>query len=141
MSEKVRDNLFFFGWTISIIATFGSLYFSEIRQFIPCELCWYQRIMMYPLTILLGVSYVRKDWKMSLYACIFSGIGACVSTFHYALQKVPALQGVDFCEGIACSGAYINWFGFITIPFLALIAFIMIFILNLLVWREVKEEL
>ena len=138
MSEKMRDNLFFLGWTISIIATFGSLYFSEIRQFIPCELCWYQRIIMYPLTILLGVSYVRKDWSMSLYASILAGIGMVLSTFHFSMQKLPLLQDADFCRGIACSHAYINWFGFVTIPFLALVAFLLIFSINLVVWRQTK---
>lgn len=141
MAIKNKDNLFFFGWAISIIATFGSIYFSEIRQFIPCELCWWQRIFMYPLTILLGVAYVRKDWKMSLYACIFSGVGGTISIFHYALQKFPMLQTADFCQGISCSGAYINWFGFITIPFLALVAFILIFISNLIVFRHSKEDI
>lgn len=138
MSEKVRDNLFFFGWTISIIATFGSLYFSEIRQFIPCELCWYQRILMYPLTILLGVGYIRKDWTMSLYASIIAGIGMGLAAFHYSLQKLPIMESVDFCRGVACSDAYINWFGFITIPFLSLVAFILIFIINIVLWKQTK---
>lgn len=139
MSIKKIDNLFFSSWIISIIATFGSLYFSEIRQFEPCELCWFQRILMYPLTILLGIAYVRKDWKMSLYASVFSCIGGLISLYHYLIQKVPALSQVDFCGRVSCTGEYINWFGFVTIPFLALTAFILIFIISIINLRLLKE--
>ena|SRR5690554_1188229 len=137
--EKKIDFLFFSSWAVSIIATFGSLYFSEVKQYFPCELCWFQRILMYPLTVLLGVAYVRKDWKMSFYAIILLAIGGSIPIFHYSLQKLPLLQGsVDFCDGISCTVQYINWFGFITIPFLALTAFIIIFALSLMTWRQVK---
>lgn len=138
--DKKRDSLFFSGWAISVIATFGSLYFSEIRQFEPCELCWFQRIFMYPLAVLLGVAYAKKDWKMSLYAAVLSGIGGCISVYHYLLQKLSFLQNHDFCGNVACTGQYINWAGFITIPFLALVAFTLIFAINIYVWKTSKGE-
>jgi len=139
--QKKVDQLFFISWAISIIATFGSLYFSEVKQYVPCELCWFQRIFMYPMAILLGVAYVRKDWKMSQYAMILSGIGGSISIFHYSLQKLPLLSNAaNFCDGVSCSIQYINWLGFITIPFLALTAFIIIFITSALVWKQTKGE-
>ncbi|WP_078555332.1 disulfide oxidoreductase [Bacillus alkalicellulosilyticus] len=127
--QKRIESLLFSAWAISVIATSGSLYFSEIVGFIPCELCWYQRIIMYPLVIILGVAVVKKDTKQALYGLIFSTIGIIVATYHYMLQKIPALSTIDSCGIIPCTGQYINWLGFITIPFLALVAFLLIFML------------
>ncbi|MCU9612560.1 disulfide oxidoreductase [Caldibacillus lycopersici] len=139
-ANKKLDNLFFLSWVTSIIAMFGSLYFSEIRQYIPCELCWYQRILMYPMTILLGIAYVRKDWHMSLYAMILSAAGGIISIYHYSIQKITVLgDSTGFCGQVPCTAQYINWFGFITIPFLALLAFLIIFIISLLIWKQLKE--
>jgi len=136
-----QESLLFTAWAASVIAMFGSLYFSEIRQFEPCELCWYQRILMYPLTILLGIAYVKKDYKMALYSMILSAIGGSISIYHYSIQKLNFLA--DFapaCGRIPCTGQYINWFGFISIPFLALTAFIIIFICSILIWKQSKER-
>ena len=132
----------FLSWVIALIATLGSLYFSEIRNFVPCELCWYQRILMYPMAVLLCIAYIRKDWKMSFYAMILSGIGACISLYHYSIQKIASFgeNAIGCSVGVPCTAEYINWFGFVTIPFLALIAFILIFIVSFIVWRQVKEE-
>lgn len=136
-----RENLIFFAWAVSVIATLGSLYFSEIKKYIPCELCWYQRILMYPLVIILGLAVVKKDYKISLYSAVFSGIGVCVSMSHYLIQKVPAFaEQAPACGVVPCTGAYINWAGFITIPFLALIAFITIFISSMMIFIRSKED-
>lgn len=142
LNSKRIDNLFFSSWLVSIVATFGSLYFSEIKKYVPCELCWYQRILMYPLAILLCIAYVRKDWKMSFYAMILSGIGGCISLYHYLTQKIAIFgeNAIGCSVGVPCTTQYINWFGFITIPFLALVAFILIFIISFVVWKQVKEE-
>ncbi|WAA11305.1 disulfide oxidoreductase [Fervidibacillus albus] len=140
MSNKRRDNLFFISWAVSVIATLGSLYFSEINQFVPCELCWFQRIFMYPLTILLGVAYVKKDWNLSLYMILLSGIGGTISLYHYLLQKLPSLHSQDFCGIVPCTAQYIDWAGFITIPFLALIAFCIIFGIHVYLWKSRKRK-
>lgn len=132
-----RDNFLFFAWAISIIATFGSLYFSEIKQYEPCELCWYQRILMYPFTIILGIAVIKKDYQISLYTMILAGIGALISTYHYLIQKVTFFADhAAACGRVPCTGSYINWFGFITIPFLAGTAFILIFICSYIVWKN-----
>lgn len=125
--EQLAEYSLFAAWAIATVATAGSLFFSEIMRYVPCELCWYQRILMYPLVLLLGVAIVRKDYGQSRYALIFALIGACISTYHYLLQKVPGLSELGSACGIVpCNAQYINWLGFITIPFLALIAFVLI---------------
>jgi disulfide bond formation protein DsbB len=114
----------FFSWITSLIATLGSLYFSEVLNYIPCTLCWYQRILMYPLTLILGIAFYHGDEKVYKYGLPISIIGICISAYHYSLQKIPFLQKFEMCtSGVPCSGEYMNLLGFITIPFLALVAF------------------
>ncbi|MBN6185499.1 disulfide bond formation protein B [Aneurinibacillus sp. BA2021] len=120
----------YLAWVLALIALCGSLYFSEVMRFEPCKLCWFQRICMYPLAILLGMAAYRDDHGIIPYARVLSIIGMCISLLHYLEQKVPSLQNVIPCTtGVPCSGQYINWFGFITIPFLALISFSLITLL------------
>ncbi|CAM3509424.1 disulfide oxidoreductase [Aeromicrobium ponti] len=136
-----RENLLFTAWAVSILAMFGSLYFSEIREYEPCELCWYQRIMMYPLAVILGLAVIKKDYRISLYTMVLSAVGAGTSIYHYSIQKISFMaEHAATCGRVPCTGQYINWFGFISIPFLALIAFIIIFICSYLVWKNSKEE-
>lgn len=126
-----------FAWITSIIAMVGSLFFSERMGFIPCTLCWYQRILMYPLVIFLGIAFYRNDRYVYKYILPMSILGMLISSYHYALQKIPALDQFSACtSGVPCSGQYINWFGFVTIPFLALIAFTLITIMMLFMKRK-----
>lgn len=123
----------YFAWLVSIIATIGSLYFSEIRGFVPCELCWYQRILMYPLILILGIGAFQNDISVKKFVLPMAILGSFISFMHYLEQKVPGFAGIKPCvKGIPCSAEYINWFGFVTIPFLALIAFLLIIISLLL---------
>jgi disulfide bond formation protein DsbB len=124
-------------WTQALVATLGSLFFSEIRGYIPCELCWTQRIFMYPLVIIYGVALFKKNKQIAFPGIILSGIGMCVSIYHYSLQKIQGLQAVGgICGDVPCTLQYVNYFGFITIPLLAGIAFMIIFILHLLLIRK-----
>ncbi|MEK4010157.1 disulfide oxidoreductase [Peribacillus sp. FSL M8-0224] len=139
-TKRNVENLLFAAWAASIIAMFGSLYFSEIKQYEPCALCWYQRIIMYPFTIILGIAIIRKEYWISFYTMILSAIGAFISTYHYLIQKVPFFSDHTLaCGRVPCTGQYINVFGFITIPFLALTAFIIIFICSYIIWTRSKE--
>lgn len=132
MTTPLRNYHLFLAWVVASVAMLGSLYFSEILGYIPCELCWYQRILMYPLVILLGIANVRRDRSVIYYALPFSVLGSLFSFYHYLIQKVDVFSRVTPCsEGVPCSGEYINWLGFITIPFLALLAFLLI---TLLLW-------
>lgn len=141
LSRGRREEIWFFAWAVSVVATLGSLYFSEIKGYEPCELCWYQRILMYPMTVLIGMAVARKDTRMSLYTAVLSGIGMCVSLYHYCLQKLAFFSDrLPACGRIPCTAEYINWFGFITIPFLALTAFVLIFISSLIVWKQARAS-
>jgi disulfide bond formation protein DsbB len=138
--EKILENLLVSAWGISLIATLGSLYFSEVMKFIPCELCWFQRIFMYPQVIILGMAVIRKEYDIAHYSLVLSIIGGLISAYHYLIQKVPLFQdNAISCGIVPCTGQYINWLGFITIPFLALTAFIFIALLSSIIIRKTKE--
>ncbi|MES7181318.1 disulfide oxidoreductase, partial [Cutibacterium acnes] len=110
--SKLRQYTLYFDLLVSVAATLGSLYFSEIRGFIPCELCWFQRIFMYPLSILLGVAAYRDDRAIKNYVLPLSIVGLSISTFHYLKQKVPFFSSIELCsEGASCTVQYINWLG------------------------------
>jgi len=125
MEKKVW--VLYFAWLVSVVATLGSLYFSEIKGFIPCDLCWFQRIFMYPLVVILGIGTFQSDISVKKFVLPLSIVGGLISLFHYFEQKVPGFGGIRPCvSGVPCSAEYINWFGFVTIPFLALTAFTLI---------------
>lgn len=137
MNLQMVNKSLLLAWITSIIAMVGSLFFSERMEFVPCTLCWYQRILMYPLVIFLGIAFYQNDGKVYKYILPLSVIGMLVSSYHYALQKIPSLSEFSACtNGIPCSGQYINWFGFVTIPFLALIAFTFITGMMLVLWKR-----
>ncbi|KKI92454.1 2-oxoglutarate dehydrogenase [Bacillus sp. SA1-12] len=124
-------------WIASLLATLGSLFFSEVLHFIPCTLCWYQRILMYPLTFLLGIAFYNNDRNVYKYVLPFSILGMIISAYHYSLQKIPFVQKFEMCtSGVPCSGEYINLLGFITIPFLAFIAFLIITVMMVLLRKK-----
>ncbi|GAE93665.1 disulfide bond formation protein [Gracilibacillus boraciitolerans JCM 21714] len=130
--DKKRETVFFIIWAQSLVAMMGSLFYSEIMRYIPCELCWYQRILMYPLVVIYGYALYKKDIRFGFPGLILSGIGILVSSYHYLIQKVPSLQSSgDSCGVIPCNTTYVDFLGFITIPFQALIAFLVIFSLHL----------
>ena len=138
---KKSENILLFMWVVSLTATMGSLFFSEIRGYEPCELCWIQRIFMYPLVLILGVAYLQKNARIAVTTAIFSVIGGSISLYHYGLQKVSFLsENAPACGRVSCTGEYINIFGFITIPFLALTAFILIAITSFMLLKASKEE-
>jgi len=124
-------------WT----ATLGSLYFSEILHFVPCTLCWYQRILMYPLTIILLVGFIRRDQGIPYYALPFSILGVLTSSFHYLHQKTDLFSNSTACtSGVPCTTTWINWFGIVTIPFLALLAFVIITLAMILFLSNDQED-
>ncbi|MFJ8236638.1 disulfide oxidoreductase [Ureibacillus sp. NPDC094379] len=140
MNKKLENSLLFI-WLTSLVAMLGSLYFSEIRQYEPCELCWYQRILMYPIVILTTVAYIQKNVRIAVTTAVFSCIGGAISLYHYGIQKLDFLtETAPACGRVPCTGQYINWFGFVTIPFLALTAFILIAVTSFYMIKQLKEE-
>ncbi len=141
MREQVRTYGLYFAWLVAIVATGGSLYFSEVMGFIPCKLCWFQRIFMYPLVFVLGIASYRMDTRIAGYVLPLTIVGGSISLYHYLEQKVPGFGNPAICAvGVSCTVEYINWLGFITIPFLALTAFGLITTAMILVIRATRAE-
>ena len=115
----------YFAFGQALVAMLGSLYFSEVAHFIPCTLCWYQRILMYPLVLITLIGILKQDEYLPSYVLPFSMIGLGVSLYHYLIQ-LGILGDTASCSGVACSVRYVNYLGFITIPLMALTAFVVI---------------
>ena len=122
-----RPNLTHLAWLQAVIATGGSLYFSEVMKFSPCILCWYQRIAMYPLVVILTAGVLLRERRLSLYVLPLSLIGLAIATYHTLLYYGVIPEEIGPCTGgIPCNARFINWFGFVSIPLLSLIAFTVI---------------
>lgn len=118
---------YYLAWIIAASALLGSLYFSEIKDLPPCVLCWYQRIFMYPIALILPIGIIRREGVVALYTLPLALIGAAIAFYHYLLQLKIIPESVAPCvQGLSCSEIQTEYFGFITIPFLSLAAFIII---------------
>jgi len=114
-------------FVVAAMATTGSLYYSLVAHFIPCELCWYQRICMYPLTAILLVGLIRRDAAVRWYALPLIAIGAPLSLYHWLVERVPAFAETSSCSVVApCTTPYFQKIGFVTLAFMALSAFLLI---------------
>lgn len=110
---------------VAVGATAGSLYFSEVANYLPCELCWVQRIAMYPLAIILTIAAIRGDRSILVYGAVLALAGLAVSAYHIQLQLFPD-QG-SFCEvANPCTGRWVEAFGWMTIPQMAGTAFALV---------------
>jgi disulfide bond formation protein DsbB len=139
---EVRDTLLgneiWIAWVIALTATLGSLYFSELAKFVPCHLCWYQRIAMYPMAVILLVGALRRDVRAAVqYAFVFPIVGGLISIYHIYLEENPSAQPAG-CKvgGTTCATKWIDKFSYITIPVLALTAFAAILTLLLFAWSR-----
>jgi len=127
MTNFLKTKGLHIAWLASLAATLGSLYFSEIRGFPPCVLCWYQRIAMYPLVIILGVGILRKDKNAIWYALPLAIIGTLISIYHNLLYyKLLPESAAPCTAGVSCTTKFVEWGGFITIPLLAFTSFLFI---------------
>ncbi len=138
--KKYYTYLPYIAWTVAFIAMLSSLYFSEIRHFTPCVLCWYQRITMYPLFLILLVGILRKDKNLPYYVLPLSIIGIIISLFHNLLYYKIIPDNLAPCaNGVSCTTKFIEYFGFVTIPLLSFIAFLIITISMLLYKHYIKK--
>ncbi|WP_267378610.1 disulfide oxidoreductase [Bacillus sp. GM_Baccil_2] len=128
-------------WTIATSAMLISLIFSEWMKLPPCDLCWYQRMAMYPLVLLLGIGMYRKDPNVSTYAFPFACIGLILSVYQITIQTFPASERKICSVGVSCTEDHLNLFGFISIPMLSFVGFLAIIILLYIKSdRETKEQ-
>ncbi|PFN63925.1 disulfide oxidoreductase [Bacillus thuringiensis] len=118
-----------FAWTIATSAMLISLFFSEWMKLPPCDLCWYQRMAMYPLVLILGIGMYRKDPNVSTYAFPFACIGLMLSVYQITIQTFPASEMKICSVGVSCTEDYLNLFGFISIPMLSFVGFSAIIVL------------
>ncbi|MFB5678241.1 disulfide oxidoreductase [Paenibacillus terreus] len=144
MFGKKSDLMLFFAWIVACVATLGSLFLSEYLGYEPCKLCWFQRILMYPLTVLLGIAYFRGDSGIRVYILPLSVIGGLISAYHVTIQRIAAARAAaapsTSCGRVSCETDYLNWFGFITIPMLALVAFILIIAAMIVISRQERRR-
>lgn len=123
MRERIGPLGLTAAWVVALLATAGSLYFSEVANYTPCTLCWYQRIAMYPLVLILGIAAIRRDIDIRIYAIPVALVGAAISTYHYFLEWFPQIDTGACSAVIPCTQVWFRGFGFISLPFLALVAF------------------
>src|SRR5688572_21326008 len=83
---------------VALVATLGSLWLSEGAHFVPCRLCWYQRIAMYPMAVILGVAAFRRDVAVRVYALPVVAIGATISVWHVLVERFPSLESATSCD-------------------------------------------
>jgi disulfide bond formation protein DsbB len=121
-------------FVVSAIATGGSLFFSEIAHFVPCELCWFQRICMYPLSIATLLAALANDRRAARYLLPLPLVGAGVSVYHLLVENgvVHQAQACLISAPGGCATKWINEFGYMTIPALALTGFALCFAFLLL---------
>lgn len=122
-----RDALLAF--LVALMATTGSLFYSEVANYTPCVLCWYQRIAMYPLLIILGLELTRKEVRTRLHAMFLAAIGGCIAGYQYLLQlgMIPP-PPCTANAATSCAQKFTMGFGYITIPLMAFTAFALIIV-------------
>jgi disulfide bond formation protein DsbB len=129
-------------WAVAAVTTAGSLYYSKVVGYVPCELCWYQRICVYPLVLSLGIATIRRDAGARPYVVAPCIVGALVAAYHSFIQWFPPESGTSFCTTEApCTARYVYEFGFVSLPFMALSAFLSILALMAATsWAVAPEE-
>ncbi len=114
----------YIAWVMVLLSVVGSLFFSEVMQLPPCVLCWYQRIAMYPLVLIIGIGIITRDARMKIYALPFALIGLAIAIYHNLLYYGFIPESITPCaEGVPCNAVQIELLGFITIPLMGLAAF------------------
>jgi disulfide bond formation protein DsbB len=127
LGSAVSDAGVWLAFLVAAVATLGSLYFSEIAGFVPCRLCWFQRIAMYPLAPILLVGAIRRDPAVRWYVLPIAALGAAIAAYHTLIEWRPALD-TGACEltGPSCTFIWFREFGFVTLATMALIGFLTI---------------
>jgi disulfide bond formation protein DsbB len=123
--DTIRPARLWLAWLVAGVSMAGSLYFSEVANFAPCKLCWYQRIAMYPLAVILLIAALRRDFNIRRYAIPVAAIGILLSAYHYLIEWHPSLEGATgSCDiSIPCTSPWFREFGFISLSLMAICGF------------------
>ena len=119
-----RDNSMRFALLLTGSSMLGSLYFSEVANYSPCKLCWYQRVCMYGIALVSLVAVVRRERVAAPYVTVLAVVGLAISAYHYLVEWFPRLES-DVCSlDVPCTTIWFRMFGFVTLPFMAGAAFL-----------------
>ena len=140
MKKFIQENALYGAFAVALAAMLGSLYFSEIANFPPCVLCWYQRIGLYPLVVIFGFAIYKKSKEILLPAFVLVGIAWVIGLYHNLLYyKILPEAAAPCLAGVSCTTKYIEWFGFVTIPLLAFVGSTMILVALIIHWRTKND--
>lgn len=124
--DRVAEVALPLAFAVGLTATLGSLYYSQVAHFPPCELCWYQRVAMYPTPVLLAVAWWRGGVRVRRYVLPIVGIGAVIAAYHYQLERFPDQAALSCAIDNPCTVVWVWMFRYISIPFMALSGFALI---------------
>lgn len=131
-------NMLFIAWGISVISALGALFIGEVMGQVPCPLCWYQRIFMFPLAVILGIALYREDFSIWRYGLPLSIGGSGFAAFHSLLYFKILPEEIKPCTetGVSCSGADMMLWGILPLPLLSLTAFVFISMSLVFIWKR-----
>ncbi len=135
----VQKNSLYAGFLFSFLATAGSLFMSEMAGFVPCELCWYQRVFMYPQAFVFLLALYYRDAKVFLYSLFLSSIGLLIALWHVFIEYQPKFETCSETS-ISCSSIQFQAFGFVTIPFMSASIFLFLVLVSAISLRKNKKS-
>jgi disulfide bond formation protein DsbB len=140
--SKISGYTGYIAFGVALMATLGSLMFSELFKWVPCDLCWYQRVFMYPLVFVMGIGIVRRDHNWAPTALALAVVGWFLALYHSLLQWGIIPSSLAPCTGgVSCAVKEVEpWLGFITIPFMSLMAFTVIIVATTIFWKGVQQN-
>ena len=120
----LKKHSLYFAWLFTIAGMLFSLVLSGVYQWPICHLCWYQRICLYPLVVILGIACYRGDKGIATYTLPLAALGFIFSLYQYLEQMIPGFAPINVCgQGPSCSDIHMQLFGFITLPFVSILGF------------------
>lgn len=141
MIDFIKRNALYGAFGVALAAMLGSLYFSEILHLPPCVLCWYQRIAMYPIVVILGFAIYRRSAELVLPATVLAAVGWLIAVYHNLLYFNILPEAAAPClAGVSCSTKFEGWLAVVPIPLQAFLGFSFILIALIIYWRTYKND-
>ena len=138
--KNTNWNILFLCWLLVSVSALGSLFFSYVMEFAPCVLCWYQRIFLFPLVLILAIGLFPFDKKVVKYALPLAIAGWLTAVYHNLLYAGFIPKSIQPCsQGVSCTEEYINLFGILSIPMLSLLSFSTIVTLLITLYRRTSK--
>ena len=139
-TENLNWTLLFTSWTVTAISMLGSLFFSQVMEYAPCELGWYQRIALFPLVLILAIGLFPFDRSVLKFAAPLAAIGWLFAAYHNLLYYGVISRELSPCsQGVSCTERYVTLIGIFSIPLLSLISFSVITLLLLILIKRTHK--